>query len=656
MHLRWIVAASVVCLAACESTETDFPLAVDERDPSVARLWNEALLESISRDFARPPVVARNLWQMSAAMYDAWAAYDDVASTWLLGKSQAGYSCEFNPRFLPRDRHRAREEAISYAAYRIIRHRFKASPGAAITMPKVDQLMATLGYDISFTGTNYELGDAAALGNHIAECYIAYGFVDGSNEANNYASTVYKPLGPPLEPEKPGNPTVVDLDRWQEIKLTLSIDQNGNIVSAVRPFIAPEWGNVQPFAMTAADRTQCQRSGFNFPVYMDPGPPPGIHSALSAEFKWTHELVLIWSSQLSTTQGRGAELIDISPATMGNISVGSYPTTFAEHRDFYNLFLGDTTANHGYTLNPATGAPYTPQLVPLGDYARAVAEYWADGPNSVAPPGHWYDIANHVSDHPLLVRRIEGVGPTVGPLEWDVKLYFALGGAEHDAAIAAWSIKGCYDSSRPVAAIRAMADLGQSSNPLLPHYHPDGLPLVPGYVELVQVGDPLADNPLTPLPNDHVNKIKVFAWRGPPYINNPNFDTAGVGWILAENWWPYQAATFVTPPFAGFPSGHSTFSRTAAELLAAFTGDEYFPGGKSDIRIARNQYLRFEEGPTVDIVFEWARYVDASDQCSLSRIWMGIHPPVDDIAGRHIGMKLGPQVFQHALDYFNGRI
>jgi hypothetical protein len=56
---------------------------MDDRDPSVARLWNEALLASISRDVARPTVHARNLWHVSAAMYDAWAAYDDTASTWL---------------------------------------------------------------------------------------------------------------------------------------------------------------------------------------------------------------------------------------------------------------------------------------------------------------------------------------------------------------------------------------------------------------------------------------------------------------------------------------------------------------------------------------------------------------------------------------------
>ena len=45
----------------------------------------------------------------------------------------------------------------------------------------------------------------------------------------------------------------------------------------------------------------------------------------------------------------------------------------------------------------------------------------------------------------------------------------------------------------------------------------------------------------------------------------------------------------------------------------------------------------FEDGPSVDLTLQWATYRDAADQCSLSRIWGGIHPPADDIPGRLIG-------------------
>jgi hypothetical protein len=40
---------------------------------------------------------------------------------------------------------------------------------------------------------------------------------------------------------------------------------------------------------------------------------------------------------------------------------------------------------------------------------------------------------------------------------------------------------------------------------------------------------------------------------------------------------PYQLISFVTPPFPGYVSGHSTFSRTAAEILTQFTGTPFFP-------------------------------------------------------------------------------
>ena len=48
-------------------------------DQSVARRMNEECLEAIRRDFPAPTVHSRNLYHSSAAMYDAWAAYDPVA-------------------------------------------------------------------------------------------------------------------------------------------------------------------------------------------------------------------------------------------------------------------------------------------------------------------------------------------------------------------------------------------------------------------------------------------------------------------------------------------------------------------------------------------------------------------------------------------------
>ena len=55
-----------------------------------------------------------------------------------------------------------------------------------------------------------------------------------------------------------------------------------------------------------------------------------------------------------------------------------------------------------------------------------------------------------------------------------------------------------------------------------------------------------------------------------------------------------------------------------------------------------------------DLTLQWATYQDASDQTSLSRIWGGIHPPIDDIPGRIIGDKIGKEAFALAKNYFEG--
>jgi hypothetical protein len=192
-----------------------------------------------------------------------------------------------------------------------------------------------------------------------------------------------------------------------------------------------------------------------------------------------------------------------------------------------------------------------------------------------------------------------------------------------------------------------MAELGQSSDPDAPNYHPGGLTLIPGYIELIQPGDPLAG-----AQEQFVDEIKVKAWRGPTAVRNPITDVAGVDWVRANFWWPYQRPTFVSPPFAGYVSGHSAFSRAAAEVLTEMTGDAYFPGGMGEFYCPQDDFLVFERGPSEDVVLQWATYFDAADQCSLSRIYGGIHPPADDIPARLIGQEIGAEGFAFAEDVF----
>ncbi|HMB60065.1 MAG TPA: vanadium-dependent haloperoxidase, partial [Xanthomonadales bacterium] len=188
-----------------------------------------------------------------------------------------------------------------------------------------------------------------------------------------------------------------------------------------------------------------------------------------------------------------------------------------------------------------------------------------------------------------------------------------------------------------------------------PSYHPDGIKLYPGQIEVVTeetVAPGGIHNTIAGNMNQHVGKIAVHAWQGPDYIDDPDTDTAGVDWILCENWWPYQRPSFVTPPFAGYVSGHSTYSRAAAVIMSKFTGDEFFPGGVGTFEAPKNEFLVFEDGPSVDITLQWAKYADASDETSLSRIYGGIHPTADDIPGRFMGAEIGKDGFRYARQLF----
>ncbi|MDT0558439.1 FG-GAP-like repeat-containing protein [Ichthyenterobacterium sp. W332] len=621
---------------------------------SVARLWNEALLSAIRNDFARPTVHARNLFHTSVAMYDAWSIYDDVARPYLIGNDVQGFTSELLDFTPINSLEESQREAISFAAYRLLSHRFQNSPGVESSQARFDLLMEKLGYNPAFNvSTNYQFGNAAALGNYIAEVIIAYGNQDGAREQTGYDNAYYEPVNEPYALDIDTNLPINDPNRWQPLSLDIFIDQGGQVIDAdTPPFLSPEWGNVKGFALSEDDVTLYERDGNTYRVFHDPSSPPNVstteNNMMSDQYKWGFSMVSIWQSHLDPSDG---VVWDISPGAIGNTDISNFPTDFQDYPSFYNYLEGGDVGT-GHALNPITNSPYEPNLVPRADYTRVLAEFWADGPDSETPPGHWFTLLNYVTDHPDFEKRFEGEGDILSDLEWDVKAYFIMGGAMHDCAISAWSVKGWYDYIRPISAIRYMgAEQGQSSDPDLPNYSISGLPLVPGYIELVEFGDPLAGDF-----GVNVGKVKLYTWRGHDFINNPETDQAGVGWILAEDWFPYQRPSFVTPPFAGYVSGHSTYSRAAAEIMTKITGDPFFPGGIGEFVAKQNEFLVFEEGPSQDVVLQWATYRDASDQTSLSRIWGGIHPPADDLPGRFIGEKVADDTFEFAVPYFDSSL
>jgi hypothetical protein len=149
----------------------------------------------------------------------------------------------------------------------------------------------------------------------------------------------------------------------------------------------------------------------------------------------------------------------------------------------------------------------------LNDQTKTIADYWALGPHTETPPGHWDLFAQfYIAQYLSLKYRHD--------LNNDVKMFFALSNAVFDAGIASWDCKRAYDYVRPITAV---------------HYLYSGQ--------------------------------QVTAWAG---------YGKGTQRIDGGQWIPYQEPTIVTPPFPEYVSGHSTFSSAGTYILQQVTGSDLF--------------------------------------------------------------------------------
>ncbi len=210
---------------------------------------------------------------------------------------------------------------------------------------------------------------------------------------------------------------------------------------------------------------------------------------------------------------------------------------------------------------------------------KAIAEYFADGPKTEAPPGHWLKFAQFVS------RRDRN------SLDSDVKMFFLTANAVFDASIVCWGMKRKYDSVRPITAIRVMC-----------------------------------------------RGLKVKTWNGV---------------VDGGQWLPYQPTWFPTPPFGEYPSGHSTFSSAAAEVLRRFTGSDEF--GYATTFGAGKSLVEPGIGPTRAVDLGCPTFSEAAAQCGMSRRFGGIHFRSGDLDGRSLGREVGAAVWEKAQQYFEGR-
>jgi hypothetical protein len=301
--------------------------------------WNQTTLEAVSNATLGPPMVARALAIVHTAMFDAWAAYDEVAVGTRLGgalRRPAGERTPANKR-----------EAVSFAAYRALVDLFPAQ------VARFDARMAALG--LNPANTTQDLTTPAGIGNVAAAAVLAFRHQDGSNQLGTLGPTGqpysdYTGFVPVNTPD-----AVADPNRWQPLRFT----NRAGTATVTQVCLGAHWPRVIPFALSSADQFR--------------PPPPKL---------FPH----------GRYRQQAEDLIRLSAA--------------------------------------------------LGDREKVIAEYWADGPMTVLPPGHSNLFAQYVS-----LRD----GHT---LDEDVRLFFALTNAVFDAGIAAWDAKMHYDYVRPVTAIR----------------------------------------------------------------------------------------------------------------------------------------------------------------------------------------------------------
>jgi hypothetical protein len=229
----------------------------------------------------------------------------------------------------------------------------------------------------------------------------------------------------------------------------------------------------------------------------------------------------------------------------------------------------------------------------LTDEKKVITEYWADGPRSNTPPGHWNELAHGIS------QRDDN------SLDEDVQLYFILNCALFDASIAAWDAKRTYDSPRPITAIR--------------YLH--------------------AGREIQGWGGKGRGTVTMLGEQWQPY-QSPTFVTPAFPEFVSGHSTFSAAAAEILSSFTGSTQFFDGSSR----------GQDFDSNGEPDLVgqfVASPGFLKLDEGPTTTVVLQWNTFQEAADQAGMSRIYGGIHAQDGDLHGRILGQRVAENAFAY---------
>ena len=402
-------------------------------------------------------------------------------------------------------------------------------------------------YDLGYDPSSISTDAAtpAGIGTISAQALLDYREGDGANQLGDAPNSDGTPYS-----DYTGYRPVNEPGNIEHIEYwtpDILVDSNSIDESFVsQKFLTPHWGKVTPFALDSRDR------------YRPDAPQPFLLIDGKADL------------DAKTITLKNGTVLDITPELVGTLI---NPEFIAQAEEVVQ-----------YSAN-------------LDDEEKLIAEFWEDAEGTSFPPGTWMTFGQYVS------ARDDNT------LDEDVQMFFSLGNAVFDAGIATWESKVYYDYTRPIAAIRALGEVG-----LIGEYDPE----LGGYA------------------------IEAYLGNG-----------EGTQTILATDFITYQTPNAdYSPPFAEYTSGHSAFSAAGAEVLQHYTGSDCF-GGSISIDPGKS---RFEPGitPSDTVTLSWDSFTEAADEAGISRLHGGIHFQEGDLNGRELGREVGNTVIEQTQFYING--
>ena len=244
----------------------------------------------------------------------------------------------------------------------------------------------------------------------------------------------------------------------------------------------------------------------------------------------------------------------------------------------------------------------------LNDYKKVVAEYWADGPDSTLPPGHWTDLALKMAEkkHLSLVETI--------------LLLFLQSNAQFDAGISTWAAKRYYDFARPITQLQCLYASQQ-----------------------------------------------VTAWRGPyqgvglidgsdwkPYQNRFFVTPPFAEYVSGHSAFSTASAEVMKLFFNSDSMSGLSFTVKAGDSLfepKILPGNPGYVAGETDVPNTGPTSKGYV--PAADVVLSWNTFTEAADESGISRLYGGIHFKSGNDEGKIIGRKVGKIVWEKFLDLIN---